>query len=142
MQPTLFEKIALGLSGLTALTIGAFILFAPHAFYASYGITLGDDSSLLSELRAPGAGLAGFGLLMLLGIWRHAVLPVGMAVALTVFIAFPAGRLVGLAVDGMPSGNVIGALVAELIIAALCLAAFRRRLWNPAPDLSTTQPAR
>ena len=142
MQPTLFEKIALGLSGLTALTIGASILFAPHAFYASYGITLSEDASLLSELRAPGAGLAGFGLLMLLGIWRHAVLPVGMAVALTVFIAFPAGRLVGLALDGMPSGNVIGALVAELIIAALCLVAFRRRLWSPAPVLSTMQPAR
>jgi transposase InsO family protein len=45
---------------LTALTIGAFILFAPHAFYGSYGITLGEDASLLSELRAPGAGLAGF----------------------------------------------------------------------------------
>lgn len=142
MKPTLFEKIALGLAGLTALTIGAFILFAPHAFYAGYGIALGEDVNLLSELRAPGAGLAGFGLLMLLGILRHAVLPVGMAVALTVFIAFPAGRLVGVAVDGMPSGNVIGALVVELIIAALCLAAFRRRLWQPAPGLATAQPAR
>jgi hypothetical protein len=142
MKPTLFEKIALGLSGLTALTIGAFILFAPHAFYASYGITLGEDANLLSELRAPGAGLAAFGLLMLLSIRRHAVLPVGMAVALTVFIAFPAGRLVGLAVDGMPSGSVIGALVVELIIAALCLAAFRRRLWQPAPGLPTAQHAR
>lgn len=142
MRPTLFEKTALGLSGLTALTIGAFILFAPHTFYASYGISLGEDASLLSELRAPGAGLAGFGLLMLLGIWRHAVLPIGIAAALTVFIAFPAGRLVGLAVDGMPSGSVIGALVVELIIAVLCLAAFRQRLWQSAPGLSTAQPAR
>lgn len=142
MRPSLFEKIALGLSGLTAVTIGAFILFAPHAFYASYGITLGEDANLLSELRAPGAGLAGFGLLMLLGIWRQAVLPVGMAAALTVFIAFPVGRLVGLSVDGMPSGNVIGALVVELILAALCLAAFRRRLWQPAPGPSAAQPAR
>lgn len=141
MRPTLFEKAALGLSGLTALAIGASILFAPHAFYASYGITLGEDANLLSELRAPGAGLAGFGLLMLLGIWRQAVLPVAMAVALTVFIAFPAGRLVGLAVDGVPSGSVIGALVVELVIAALCLAAFRRRLWQPASGLSTAQPA-
>jgi len=49
----LFEKIALGLSGLTAVTIGACILFAPHAFYAGYGITLGQDANLLSELRAP-----------------------------------------------------------------------------------------
>ncbi len=141
MTATLLEKIALGLSGLTALTIGAFILFAPHAFYAGYGITLGEDANLLSELRAPGAGLAGFGLLMLLGIWRHAALPVAMTVALTVFIAFPVGRLVGLAVDGMPSGNVIGALAVELIIAAICLAAFRQRLWQPAPRLSTAQPA-
>ena len=136
MRPTLFEKTALGVSGLTALTIGAFILLAPHTFYAGYGIALGDDASLLSELRAPGAGLAAFGLLMLLGIRRHSVLPIAMTVALTVFIAFPAGRLIGLAADGMPSGSVIGALVAELIIAALCLAAFRRRLWEPAAGLS------
>lgn len=142
MKPTLLEKFALGLSGLTAVTIGAFILFAPNAFYAGYGITLGDDASLLSELRAPGAGLAGCGLLMLLGAWRHAVLPIGMAVALAVFTAFPAGRLVGIAVDGMPSGSVIGALVVELVIAALCLAAFRRRLWRPSAGLDTAQPAR
>lgn len=142
MKPTFFEKIALGLSGLTALTIGAFILFVPHAFYASYGITLGEDANLLSELRAPGAGLAGFGLLMLLGLARHAVLPVAMAAALTVFIAFPVGRLVGLAVDGVPSGSVIGALVVEVALAALCLAAFRRRLWQPAPRRATVQHAR
>ena len=141
MKPTLFEKIALGLSGITALTIGAFILFAPHAFYASYDITLGEDANLLSELRAPGAGLAAFGLLMLLGIRRHAILPISTAAALTVFIAFPVGRLVGLAADGMPSGNVIGALVVELIIAALCLAAFRRRLWQQLPRFSAAQPA-
>lgn len=142
MTPTLFEKIALGLSGLTALSIGAFILFAPHAFYASYGITLGRDANLLSELRALGAGLAAFGLLMLLGILRHAILPVAIAAALTVFIAFPVGRMVGLAADGMPSGSVIGALVVELIIAALCLAAFRRRLWQSPPRRSAPQPAR
>ena len=32
--------------------------------------------------------------------------------------------------------------VAELIIAALCLAAFRRRLWEPAAGHSPPQPAR
>lgn len=142
MEPTLYEKFVLGLSGLAALVIGAFILFAPQAFYASYGITLGDDASLLSELRAPGAGLAVFGILMLLGIWSRAVLPVSITVALTVFFAFPAGRLVGLALDGMPSGSIIGALAVELVIAALCLAAFRRRLWQPASVLSYARPAR
>ena len=139
MRSTTFEKIALGLSGLTALAIGAMILVAPRTFYASYGITLGQNASLLSELRALGAGLAGFGLVMLLGIWRHAVLPVAIATAMMVFIAFPVGRLVGLVMDGMPSGSLIGALVVELIIAALCLAAFRRRLWQNAPGLSAAR---
>ena len=142
MRPTLFEKIALGLSGLTALTIGASILFAPHAFYASYGITLGEDASLLSELRAPGAGLAGMGMLMLLGLVRQAMLPVSVTVALTVFIAFPVGRIVGLAVDGWPSSGIIGALVIELVIAVLCLAAFRRRLWQPIESGHAAQIAR
>lgn len=142
MRPTLFEKIALGLSGLTAFTIGASILFAPHAFYASYGITLGQDANLLSELRAPGAGLAGFGLLMLLGIWRQVILPVAKAVALTVFIAFPAGRLVGMATDGLPSGSVIVALIIELVIAALCLAAFRRRFRQPMSGPAAAAAAR
>lgn len=142
MRPTLFEKVALGLSGLTAFTIGASILFAPHAFYASYGITLGQEPNLLSELRALGAGLAGFGFLILLGIWRQALKPVAMTLALTVFIAFPAGRLVGLVVDGMPSGSVIGALVVELVIAVLCLVAFRRRLWQQETRLPAAHPAR
>ena len=138
MTPTFFEKIALGISGATALGVGGGILFAPQAFYASYGIPIGGDVSLLSELRAPGAGLAGFGLLMLLGIWRHTVQPAAMMISLTVFIAFPAGRLVGIAVDGIPSGGILGALVTELVIAALCLGAFRQRLWPRTPDLTKT----
>ncbi|MGP6088369.1 DUF4345 domain-containing protein [Antarctobacter jejuensis] len=141
MTLTLLEKTALGLSGVTALGIGAFILAAPQAFYASYGITLGDGASLLSELRAPAAGLAVFGALMLAGIWRAALTPVAITAALTVFLAFPAGRIVGLAVDGMPSGGIIGALGIELAIAALCLTAFRRRLWRTDRGHATARPA-
>ncbi|MCV6592454.1 MAG: DUF4345 domain-containing protein [Silicimonas sp.] len=52
MQLTRFQKITLGISGVTALAIGALITLTPHAFYASYGITLGQDPNLLNELRA------------------------------------------------------------------------------------------
>lgn len=133
MTVTPLEKIALGISGATALGIGGFILAAPHAFYASYGITLPNDASLLSELRAPAAGLAALGIIMLAGILRHAWARMSIAAALTVFLAFPAGRMVGLAVDGMPSSGILGALILELVIAVLCLAAFRKRLWPAAP---------
>lgn len=120
------QKIALGVAGITSLGIGAFIFAAPVAFYASYGITLGPDPSLLSELRAPGAGLAGFGAVMLAGIVRPALRQAAVVAALTVFLAFPAGRVVGLAVDGMPSVEVLVALILEIAIAGVCLFAFRR----------------
>ena len=139
MSHPLIEKVALGVSGISALGIGAFILAAPHAFYAGYGITIGDDASLLSELRAPAAGLAAFGALMLAGIGRAALTPVSVAAALTVFLAFPAGRLLGLAVDGMPSGGIVGALVVELAIAAFCVFAFRHRLGLGTPAYRSTQ---
>ena len=127
MHLTRFQRTILGLAGVTALAIGAFITLAPHAFYASYGITLGQDTNLLSELRAPGAGLAALGAIMLAGVVRAALAPTALVVALAVYLAFPAGRILGLALDGPPSGSILGALGAEIIIAALLLTAFRQR---------------
>ena len=127
MQLTRFQQITLGIGGVTALAIGAFIMLAPHAFYASYGIALGQDPNLLSELRAPGAGLAALGALMLAGLFRASMTPIALAVALAVYLAFPAGRIIGIVLDGMPSGSVVGALIVELVIAGLLLAAFAPR---------------
>jgi len=121
-----FQKTALAIAGVTALCFGGLILATPLAFYASYGIALDGNPSLLSELRAPGAALATLGALMLAGLVRAAWAPVARVAALTVYLAFPAGRIISLAVDGMPSPNVIGALVIEISIATLCLVAFRR----------------
>lgn len=139
MSLTLLEKITLGISGLTAVGIGSFIMVAPHAFYASYGITLGDNASLLSELRAPAAGLITLGVFMLTGIWRTAMAQLAVAASLIVFLAFPAGRLIGVAVDGMPSGGIIGALVLEIAIAILCILAFSRRARRSRSNLSSVQ---
>ena len=122
---TVVQNIALGISGVTALGIGGFILASPHDFYASYGIALGADPSLLSELRAPGAGLAAFGAVMLAGIVRPALRQAAVVAALTVFLAFPAGRVLGIVADGLPSQGILAALALELAIAALCLFAFR-----------------
>jgi len=131
MTLNLLEKITLGISGLTAIGIGGMITIAPHAFYASYGVVLGENPSLLSELRAPAAGLTTLGILMLLGIWRSAMAQLAVASTLIVFLAFPAGRFIGLVVDGMPSSGIIGALIIEIAIAVLCLFAFRRRMVTP-----------
>lgn len=107
MKP--IQKIALGVAGITLLVIGALMLACAHAFYASYGINLAPDPSLLSELRAPGAGLAAFGAVMLAGIVRPALRQTAVIAALTVLLAFPVGRIVGL----------LGALVLELGMAGV-----------------------
>lgn len=133
MSLTRIEKLALGVSGLTALGVGGFIMAAPHTFYASYGIALGYDASLLSELRAPAAGLFTLGVVMLTGIWRTSMIQLAVASALIVFLAFPAGRLIGVAFDGMPSGGIIGAFFLEMAIATLCIFAFRRRILRATP---------
>ncbi|MCG6883604.1 MAG: DUF4345 domain-containing protein [Silicimonas sp.] len=133
---TLTQKFALCIAGTTSLGIGAFILTAPHAFYASYGIALGTDPSLLSELRAPGAGLAAFGAVMLAGSFRPALGHAAFVAAQTVFLAFPAGRVLGILADGIPSHGILGALVLELAIAALCLFAFRQGAEPAATGLS------
>jgi hypothetical protein len=139
MSSTWIEKVALAVSGLTAFGIGAFILTAPHAFYASYDIALGNDTSLLNELRAFSAGLAAFGMLMLAGIWLQAVTLISIASALTVFIAFPAGRIIGLIVDGIPSSNLVAALVFELAVAGLCSVAFASRFKRSAHPSRSSQ---
>ncbi|MCI5074391.1 DUF4345 domain-containing protein [Oricola sp.] len=130
-----FQKIVLGLAGVTAACIGGFILTAPQAFYAGYGITLGADPTLLSEIRAPAACLFGLGLLMLAGLVRPTWTHPAIAAAFVVFLAFPAGRVVGLIVDGVPAGGILAALAVELVIAALLFAAFGRRgaISVPAP---------
>ena len=124
MTLNFFQKLVLGIAGLTAFGIGATITTMPHMFYASYGITLGSEASLLSELRAPGAGLAALGVIMLLGIARQRFAAVAILASLTVFLSFPAGRLVSLILDGMPSKGILMALVFECVIAVLCLIAF------------------
>ncbi len=136
MTLSMFQKITLGIAGITALSIGSYILAAPLGFYASYGIPLARDASLLSELRAPGAGLAALGGIMLAGLVRRTWVPTALVAALTVYLAFPAGRLVSLALDGVPSGSVMGALVIEIAIAALCLAAFGK--WRGKPTSATS----
>ncbi len=126
-----FQKFTLLIAGLTALGIGGFIMTAPRLFYSYYGIELGHNPDLLSELRGLAASLATLGSIMLAGLFRPALAHLASAVALTVFLAFPLGRLISLALDGLPSADILGALGIELAIGALCVAAFwRRSTWT------------
>ncbi len=118
------QKALLAVAGITALVIGSFIMAAPLQFYAGYGISPAQGVDLLSELRAPGANLAALGILILAGFARPAMARTSLMVAGVVFLAFAAGRMIGLVLDGMPSPGILVALLVELAIGLLCAMAF------------------
>lgn len=130
---TRFQTLALGTAGVLATGIGAALTLAPDAFLTGSGIALGPDPSLLSELRAPGAGLAGLGMLMLAGLWRDALRPMALIAAAIVYLGYPLGRLIGIAMDGLPSSEILAALAVEIAIALWLVGAFLpRRAAHPA----------
>ncbi len=126
MIVSMFERIVLGIAGVTAFTIGGFIALEPHTFYLSYGIALADAPNLLSELRGSGTNLALLGAVMLVGLFYHPLSKTSIAVAKIVFFAFPVGRVIGIFADGMPSEAILAALTVEIAIAALLVLAFRK----------------
>ncbi|NEO86666.1 MAG: DUF4345 domain-containing protein [Spirulina sp. SIO3F2] len=122
-----FQKVMLGLAGFTAFAIGSLITLAPHAFYASYGFALDNNPTLLSELRGPGANLAVLGAIVMAGLFVKSISKISIAIALIIFLAFPVGRVIGIAADGLPSENVLAALAVEMIVGLLLLVAFAKR---------------
>ena len=130
------QTTVLSVAGFTALLIGVYIAFDPLAFYSSYDLVLKGNADMLSELRATGMNLAVLGCVMLGGVSRSSLRPLAISACLIVFGSFAAGRVLGILVDGLPSEKVIGALLIELMIAALCFAAFfgkRRATGNAQP---------
>lgn len=114
------------LSGLLLLGIGTAILLVPHAFHAGNGIVLGSDPSLLSEIRAPGGLLTASAILILIGAYRRSLRPMAMTLTVLVYGSFGLARLLGLALDGIPSSGLIAATAIELMVATIGLVILRR----------------
>ena len=125
-RPTKLHLALLLISGLIAIGIGASILWTPVQFHAANGIQLGDDASLLSEIRAPGGALLALGFLMLVGTFSRSFLTASTSIAAVVFLAYGASRLFSIALDGAPGSGLIGAMVIELVIGSACTALLLR----------------
>ncbi|MDV4143985.1 MULTISPECIES: DUF4345 domain-containing protein [Shimia] len=123
---TLFQKLILGVAGLTGLGIGLAITFVPQAFYAGYGIEISQNPAALSELRAPGANLAALGALVFVGAIRPGLAHLSAALGTLVYFAFVFGRLVSIVLDGWPGDAIASVLGLEVLIGALCLVVWRQ----------------
>ena len=113
------RRIFLIISGVLLLIIGIMILLFPHTFYASNGVILGEQASLLSEIRAPGGLLTGCAIVLILGAIRQNIMRSALMLAALVFGTFGAARLFSFTIDGMPGSSIVAAAFVEIIIGTL-----------------------
>ncbi|MDH3326451.1 MAG: DUF4345 domain-containing protein [Gammaproteobacteria bacterium] len=114
-------KTILIISGLIASGIGAAILFAPVAFYATYGIELSGDISLLNEIRAPGSALLAIGLLIISGAFVEKLTFSAAVISTVLFLSYGLSRVMSIAIDGMPVEGLVQAAVLEIVIGLACI---------------------
>lgn len=107
-------------SGVLAAGIAATILFAPNAFYSSYGIDIGSNVSLTNELKAPAGVLLIAGLLMLSGVFRAEFAATSLATATVTYLSYGLSRVLSMAIDGVPNGALVSAAVLEIAIGVFC----------------------
>jgi uncharacterized protein DUF4345 len=121
MKDTILVKLVLALSGIIGLGIGLAVLLWPRAFFASSGTILGDDISLMSEIRAPAVILVLFGGVMLWAIFASHLRQMALRAAALLYLSYAAGRLISLMLDGIPHTNILAGLAVELFIGLLCV---------------------
>lgn len=120
MRHTVPRRIILFLSGLVVIGVGSAGLLAPEAFHEANGATVGADVSLLSEARAAGGALLAAGIVILIGAFVTRLARVAAAIGAVGYLAYSLSRLLGIAMDGLPSSALVTAMLAEFLIALAC----------------------
>ena len=114
-------KIILIISGLIASGIGAAILFAPVAFYATYGIEIGTNVSLLNEIRALGGALLAIGILIMSGAFVDKLALTAAVVSTLLYLSYGLSRVMSIVIDGMPVEGLVQVAVLEIVIGLACI---------------------
>jgi hypothetical protein len=124
MKNSKILKGILILLGLLLTVIGSRRLFNPIAFFENSGIVLSNDVGLLSEARATGGAVVGFGLVILLGAFNRRLSYTSTIAAIVIFLGFGIARLIGFGLDGNPGEGVIQGIVIEFVLGLLAVFAF------------------
>lgn len=142
MQRTKVLQSILLLAGLIGFGIGASIVFAPVAFHTQDGIDLAGNTSLLSEVRAPGAALMVCSLCIALGAFITELTFTSTLLGTLLYLSYGLSRLLSIALDGLPHPILVQAAVAELVIGALCMFALvKYRVPRPLSAASASHSA-
>jgi hypothetical protein len=119
-------KVILFVSGLIAISIGGMVLVQPAAFYATNGIDLAGNVSLLNEIRASGGALLAAGILILSGAFVASLTFTAVVVASLLYLSYGLSRILSFTIDGMPLESLVQAAALEVVIGVLCVYFFVR----------------
>ncbi len=126
MKNSKFLKVLLFVSGLIGVVVGGAILFDPVAFYASNGIAIEGNISLLNEVRAPGGALLACGLVVMAGAFLAQLTFTSTVLATLVYLSYGLSRIVSIMADGMPADMLIQVTILEVVIGLVCAFALIR----------------
>ncbi len=121
MKKSKIVTTVLILSGVLMIIPGLMSLFAPEAFTSRNGIDIGGNLGLYNDYRGLGGILLGCGLSILLGAFRPNMAFTSTVVAAVVYSSFGLGRLVSIAMDGIPVKGMVAATVVECLIGVLAI---------------------
>ena len=119
-------KVVLFVSGLIAASIGGAVLVMPAAFYASNGIDLGGNVSLLNEIRASGGALLAAGILIISGSFVASMTFTAVVLASLLYLSYGLSRILSFGIDGMPSEGLVQAAALEIVIGVVCVCVFAK----------------
>lgn len=120
--------IALGGAGAMMLGVGALHLVAPQMMMEAPAIQLTTVNHRHVIRAAYGGAYLGIAALFLLGLFREALRPFALIAVAVLFGGFAFGRLVSIALDGVPVGLYLAVLAFEVTFAILAISALRAGL--------------
>lgn len=138
MQSSLRLKVLLIIVGIIGVGIGGAILLVPAEFHVTGGIVIGRDENLLSEMRAAGGALFACALIILAGAFLSRLTFTALVLSTALYLSYGASRLVGMALDGLPSANLMAVTAFELGVGLVCAFALATSKSSSHPDGNAT----
>jgi hypothetical protein len=116
MRSSKVVSVYLFLAGLIFIIVGGANFIVPIEFGTRNGAVLGDNMSMLSEMRGFGALLFVSGWIILLGAFFKNLTYTSAFIAPLMYLFFGVGRVLSIVVDGMPADTLVKATVVEIVV--------------------------
>lgn len=121
MKNNKIHKLILLISGLIGAGFGAVILLIPVPFYATNGIELSGNISMLNEIRAAGGGLLACGIFIMSGAFNAKLTFTATVIATLIYLSYGLSRILSMTIDGMPVEGLIMASALEIVVGLICV---------------------